>query len=67
MYKLINVNNIKQVPFATSNDLVVLWEKLDNSEYKYKTPVIIDDNNVVVAGHISAFEWAKLKDFKVVA
>jgi outer membrane protein assembly factor BamB len=67
MYKLINVNNARQVPFATSDDLVTLWQMLDNKEFQYSTPVIVDDNGVVVAGHITAFEWAKLKDFKVVA
>jgi len=66
MYKLINVNNTRQVPFATSNDLATLWQMLDNKEFKYSTPVIVDDNGVVVAGHITAFEWAKLKEFKVV-
>ena len=62
MYKLVNMNSNKIL--AKSDHLVTLWEMLDNKEYKYSTPVIIDDTNTVIAGLMNAFEWAKLKDFK---
>ena len=64
MYKLVNINSKRRIALATSNELVTLWEMLDNPEYRYKTPVILDDNNNVIAGHMNSFEWAKLKDFR---
>ncbi len=64
MYTLYELHNAK-LPIAQSSELVTLWEMLDNSELKYKMPVIVDDNNQIVAGHESAFEWAKHREFKV--
>jgi len=62
MYKLVNINNPK-LPIMTSDNLVTLWQELDN--HKHLTPVIIDDNKQVVAGHETAWAWAKLKDFSL--
>ena len=62
MYKLVNVHNPKKV-LDSSTELVTLWQKLDNKEYKYMTPVIINDDNEIVAGHETAWNWAELKNF----
>lgn len=62
MYKLYAIHKPK-LPIATSSELVTLFQMLDNPELKYKAPVIVDDNKNIVAGHESAFEWAKLKGF----
>lgn len=45
----------------TSSDLTTLFIELDN--YKNKTPVIIDENKTIVAGHETAWAWAELKQF----
>jgi hypothetical protein len=63
-YKLVNVNNPK-LPYATSDDLVTLWQMLDDTELKYKTPVIIDENKRIIAGTTQAFEWAKYQGFQL--
>lgn len=63
MYKMVNVNNPK-LPLMTSSDLTTLFVELDN--YKSKTPVIIDENKTIVAGHETAWAWAELKDFSLV-
>ena len=65
MYKLVNVNSKRPIALATSKDLATLWEMLDNPEYKYKTPVIINENGEIVAGHESAWKWAEMKNFNV--
>lgn len=62
MYKMVNVNNFK-LPIMVSNDLTTLWQELDN--HKNFTPVIVDSDNNIVAGHETAWNWAKLKDFKL--
>lgn len=62
MYTLYELHNAK-LPIARSRELVTLWEMLDNNELKYKMPVIVDDNKQIVAGHESAFEWAKYQGF----
>lgn len=50
---------------ATSSNLLTLWEKLDNPEYKYKTPVIIDEKGEIIAGHETSWKWAEMKNFNV--
>ena len=62
MYKMVNVNNHK-LPIMVSDNLVTLWEELDN--HKRQTPVIIDDDGAIVAGHETAWAWAKLKGFSL--
>jgi len=62
MYKLVNVNNPK-LALETSENLTTLFVALDKPEYKYKTPVIIDDKKEIVAGHESAWNWSVLKNF----
>ena len=62
MYKLVKLHK-PNLPLMTSKNLVTLWQELDN--YKKYNPVIVDDSGNIVAGHNNAFEWAKLKDFKI--
>lgn len=62
MYKLVNVNKPK-LAIMTSRDLVTLWSELDS--HKKQTPVIVDSDGVIVAGHETAWAWAKLKGFKI--
>jgi hypothetical protein len=64
MYKLYNINK-PTLPIAVSNNLVTLWEKLDNAELRYQTPVIVNERGEVVAGHMSAWAWAELKGFTI--
>lgn len=64
MYRVYNVNNPK-IPLMTADDLVTLWQELDRPDWQHKTPVIVNDDNEIVAGHVSAFEWAKLKNFNL--
>lgn len=64
MYKLVNVNNPKET-LETSENLTTLFVALDKPEYKYKTPVIIDEKREIVAGHNSAWAWAELKNFSL--
>jgi len=61
-YKMVNVNNPK-LPIMTSDNLATLWAEPDN--HKKLTPVIIDKNKTIVAGHQSAWNWAKLKKFEI--
>jgi hypothetical protein len=65
MYKLINIRDKNKIPYHTSNDLVALWQKLDNKEYKYKEIVIINDKKEIVAGKESAWRVSKNNNFKV--
>lgn len=65
MYKLINIQDKNKIPYHTSNDLVALWQKLDNEEYKYKEIVIINDKKEIVAGKESAWRVSENNNFKV--
>ena len=65
MYKLINIRDKNKIPYHTSNDLVALWQKLDNEEYKYKEIVIINDKKEIVAGKESAWRVSENNNFKV--
>ena len=65
MYKLINIQDKNKIPYHTSNDLVALWQKLDNEEYKYKEMVIINDKKEIVAGKKSAWRVSENNNFKV--
>ena len=65
MYKLINIQDKNKIPYDTSNDLVALWQKLDNEEYKYKEMVIINDKKEIVAGKESAWRVSENNNFKV--
>lgn len=64
MYKLVNIQEKNKIPYHTSNDLVTLWQMLDNQEYKYKEMVIVE-NNRIVAGKNTAWYKSKLNNFKI--
>lgn len=61
-YRMFNVNNPK-LPIMSSNNLVTLWQELDN--HKQQTPVIVDEDKRIVAGHETAWPWAELKGFSL--
>jgi hypothetical protein len=65
MYRLINIQDKNKIAYHTSNNLVALWQKLDNEEYKYKEMVIINNKNVIVAGKESAWRVSENNNFKV--
>lgn len=49
----------------TSQELVTLFTKLDDNEFKYKDIVIIDDNNSIRAGKARAFDRASKLGFTI--
>ena len=65
MYKLINIQEKNKIPYHTSNELVILWQKLDNSEYRYKEMIIVNDKNEIVAGKNTAWRQSKNNNFKI--
>lgn len=52
MYRLVSIDSARsyRYPFATSDNLVTLWEMLEAAEYKYTRLAIIDQYGDIRGG-----------------
>jgi hypothetical protein len=64
MYTLINLEDPKLKPEATSEELHVLFTALDKPEYYYKKMVVIDEDGEIRAGKACAWDRSKHLNFK---